>query len=168
MRFNERLRDGLIQGGIVGAAALLLGGLAITGISESIDLLLYDAVISLRSTSSAPPHPVTIVGIDEEDISHYGWPIDDSVLCRAISHAIQAKASAVGLDLYRDQGIGEQQTCLRALIQRHPQIVAIFNAAEGIPAPPGTPAQQQAFNDLVVDADGVIRRDLVPGLRRHL
>ena len=161
MRFNERLRDGLIQGGIVGAAALLLGGLAATGISESIDLLLYDAATSLRSTGSAQRHPVTIVGIDEGDIAYYGWPIDDAVLCRAISHAVQAKASAIGLDLYRDQGIGPQQSCLRELIRQNPEIVAIFNAAEGIPAPPGTPTEQQAFNDLVVDADGVIRRDLV-------
>jgi len=161
LSIQQRLRDGLIQGGIVGAAALLLGGLAATGISESIDLLLYDAVISLRSTGSAQPGPVSIVGIDEGDISHYGWPIDDAVLCRAISNAVQAKASAIGLDLYRDQGIGEQQTCLRGLIQRHPKVIAIFNAAEGIQAPPHTPAEQQAFNDLVVDADGVIRRDLV-------
>ena len=161
MRFNQRLRDGLLQCGILGAAALLLGGLATTGISESIDLLLYDAFISLRSTDSDQGHPVTIVGIDEGDINHYGWPIDDAVLCRAIKHAVQAKATAIGIDLYRDQGIGKQQTCLRTLIQRHPQVVAIFNVAEGIQAPPGTPAGQQAFNDLVVDADGVIRRDLV-------
>ena len=161
MRFQRRLRDGLVQGGIVGAAALLLGGLAATGISESIDLLLYDAVISLRTTDSAQPGSVSIVGIDEGDISHYGWPIDDAVLCRALRNALQANASAIGLDLYRDQGIGPQQSCLRELIRTNAEIVAIFNAAEGIPAPPGTPAAQQAFNDLVVDADGVIRRDLI-------
>jgi len=161
--FNQRISDGLIRCGIYGAAALLLGGLATTGISESIDLLLYDAVISLRSTDSEPAqrHPITIVGIDEGDISHYGWPIDDAVLCRAIDNALAAQASAIGLDLYRDQGVGTQQTCLRTLIQRHRNVVAIFNAAEGIQAPPGTPAAQQAFNDLVVDADGVIRRDLI-------
>lgn len=158
---NQHIRDGLIRGGIYGAAILLLGGLATLGVSESIDLLLYDAVISLKSTDSAHRHPVTIVGIDEGDISHYGWPIDDAVLCRAISNALQAKASAIGLDLYRDQGIGSQQTCLRTLIQRHSNVVAIFNAADGIQAPPGTPEAQQAFNDLVVDADGVIRRDLI-------
>ena len=84
--------------------------------------------------------------------------------CRALSchsHALQADSSAIGLDLYRDQGIGDQQSCLRTLIQSHPKVVAIFNAAEGIQAPPGTPAIQQAFNDLVVDADGVVRRDLI-------
>ena len=161
MSFQQRLRDGLIQGGIVGAAALLLGGLSATGISEAIDLLLYDAVISLRSTGSAQPGPVSIVGIDEGDISHYGWPIDDAVLCRALENALQADASVIGLDLYRDQGIGPQQNCLRELIRENPEVVAIFNVAEGITAPPGTPATQQAFNDLVVDADGVIRRDLV-------
>lgn len=65
MRFNQLLRDGLLQCSILGATALLLGGLATTGISESIDLLLYDAVISLRSTGSDQGHPLTIVGIDE-------------------------------------------------------------------------------------------------------
>ena len=39
--------------------------------------------------------------------------------------------------------------------------MAIFNAAEAIPAPPGTRPEQQAFNDLVLDGDGVLRRDLV-------
>ena len=33
--------------------------------------------------------------------------------------------------------------------------------AESIAAIPGTPDQQQAFNDVVVDADRVVRRDLV-------
>ena len=161
MTVNQRIRDGLVQCGIVGAAALLLGGLARSGISTSIDWLLYDSVITLRSHDSAQRHPVTIVGIDEDDISHYGWPIDDGVLCQAIGNALRANASAIGLDLYRDQGIGPQQACLGELIQRHPKIVTIFNAAEGIEAPLGTPPDQQAFNDLVVDADGVIRRDLV-------
>ena len=159
--FNQRIREGLIRSGIYGAAALLLGGLASLGISESIDLLLYDAVISLKSTDSASHYPVTIVGIDEGDINHYGWPIDDAVLCSAISKALEANASAIGLDLYRDQGVGNQQTCLRALIEQNPNLITIFNAAEGVKAPPGTPAAQQAFNDLVVDADGVIRRDLI-------
>ena len=33
--------------------------------------------------------------------------------------------------------------------------------AEDIPAIPGTPDHQQGFNDLVIDSDGVVRRDLV-------
>ncbi|ABM77092.1 MULTISPECIES: CHASE2 domain-containing protein [Prochlorococcus] len=161
MKLSQRIRDGLVQAGLIGAAALFLGGLSTTGISASIDWLLYDSVITLRSRDSAQRHPVTIVGIDEDDISHYGWPIDDAVLCRALRNALQANASAIGLDLYRDQGIGPQQSCLPELIRQNSEIVAIFNAAEGITAPPGTPAAQQAFNDLVVDADGVIRRDLI-------
>ena len=161
MSFQQRLRDGLIQGGIVGAAALLLGGLAATGISESIDLLLYDAVISLRSTGSAQPGPVSIVGIDEGDISHYGWPIDDAVLCRAVQNALQANASAIGLDLYRDGPVEPGHDDFTEAIQKNPKLIGIFSLADGISAPPSLPAERQSFNDLVVDPDGSLRRDLV-------
>ena len=158
---HRRLSDHLIQLAFYGTASVALACLAQSGISEALDLRLYDAVSNGSNRSSQTRHPITVVGIDEGDISRYGWPIDDAVLCRAIDHALQADAAAIGLDLYRDQGVGQGQACLRERIQRHPNLVAIFNAADGIPAPPGTPPTQQAFNDLVVDADGVIRRDLV-------
>ena len=158
---QQRVSDHLIQLAVYGIASLALLGLARSGISEALDLRLYDAISSSATRSPERRHPVVVVGIDEGDIERYGWPIDDAVLCRAIDKATQAKVAAIGLDLYRDQGIGPNQACLRERIQRHPNLVTIFNAAQGIPAPPGTPARQQAFNDLVVDADGVIRRDLV-------
>ena len=158
---QRRVSEHLIQLALYGAASLGLVCLAQSGISEALDLRLYDAVSSASTQSSERRYPVTIVGIDEGDINRYGWPIEDAVLCRAIDHALQADAAVIGLDLYRDQGVGEHQTCLRERIQRHSNLVVIFNALDAIPAPPETPATQQAFNDLVVDADGVIRRDLV-------
>ena len=39
--------------------------------------------------------------------------------------------------------------------------MSIFNVASGIAAVPGTPAERQSYNDLSLDADGVLRRDLV-------
>ena len=160
-RARHRLRQGLLRLAPYGAAALMLLGLVRSGISESIDLLLYDAITSLRPAPSGAGLPITIVGIDEADIDRYGWPIDDGILCRAISNALSAQASAVGVDLYRDQGIGPQRACLGALSRRNPRLITIFNAAEGIEPVPGSPASQRAFNDLLVDADGVVRRDLV-------
>ena len=41
------------------------------------------------------------------------------------------------------------------------QLVVDLPEAEGIAAIPGSPARQQAFNDLVMDADRVVRRDLM-------
>ena len=156
-----RLRQLFTQAAPYGGALLLLAGLFRSGISESLDLLLYDSVTSLRPAPSARALPITIVGIGEGDIAHYGWPIDDGVLCRAIERAAAGGASAIGLDLYRDRGVGARRDCLPQLVRREPRLITIFNVAEGIAAVRGTPAPQQAFNDLVVDPDGVVRRDLV-------
>ena len=39
--------------------------------------------------------------------------------------------------------------------------MSIFNVAAGIAPVPGTPLERQSYNDLSLDADGVVRRDLV-------
>ena len=61
----------------------------------------------------------------------------------------------------RDQGVGPEQQCLRDRFREEPTLVSIFNVASGIAAVPGTPAERQSYNDLSLDADGVLRRDLV-------
>ena len=161
MTWRHRSREGFIHFAMVGCAGLLLAGIAQSGIINTLDLLLYDSVVSRRFTSSAERHPITIVGIDENDLAVFGWPIDDHVLCRAIDQAFQYNVLAIGLDLYRDQGVGSQQDCLQERLKQHHNLVVIFNAAENINPPPNTPPQQKSFNDLIVDSDGVIRRDLV-------
>ena len=157
----QRLHNALLLLTPYGGAGLVLLGLVHSGVIETLDLLLYDAVTTLRPTASARQLPIAIVGIEDSDIRRYGWPIDDGVLCRAIQNIRAHGARAIGLDLYRDQGVGAQKGCLPQLMQQEPRLISIFNAAEGIAAIPGSPPEQQAFNDLVVDADGVVRRDLV-------
>ncbi len=144
-----------------GAAALLVAALRFTGIAESLNLLLYDLITHLRPAPSGAATPITIIGISEADISRHGWPIDDRLLCQAIDTLSADGARAIGFDLYRNKGVGPQQECLRRQARTNPRLVSIFNVAESIGPIPGTPPQRQAFNDLVVDADGVVRRDLV-------
>lgn len=144
-----------------GVAALALMALLRSGVAESLNLRLYDLVTTLRPAPSAASLPIAIVGIDEADIDRFGWPIDDSLFCRAIDRLLADGAVAVGLDIYRDRGVGPDQQCLRDRFSREPRLVSIFNVAEGIEAVPGTPRRRWGFNDLVVDADGVVRRDLV-------
>ena len=161
MNATRSLRQDLLRLAPYGAAALVLLGLMRSGITESIDLLVYDAVTTLRPAPSAKDLPITIIGIDEGDIDRYGWPIDDTILCRAIERAAAAHATAIGVDLYRDKGIGPNADCLPQLARREPRLITIFNGAEGIEPVPGAPAERQAFNDLLVDPDGVVRRQLV-------
>ncbi|MFO7628163.1 MAG: CHASE2 domain-containing protein [Prochlorococcaceae cyanobacterium] len=158
---SRPLRDGLKSAAPYGIAALGLLGLKATPVPETLNLLFYDVLTAARRAPSAADEPVAIITLAESDIKAYGWPIDDGLLCRAIDRLLASGVTAVGLDLYRDKGVGPNQACLQERFRREPKLVSIFNAAEGIPAVPGTPASRQSYNDLVVDPDGVMRRDLV-------
>lgn len=142
-------------------AGLLLWALQSSGVAEALNLKLYDLITTLRPAPSAVRLPITILSVTEDDISNYGWPIDDSLFCQAIDRLLQGGALAIGLDIYRDRGVGRDQQCLRDRFRQQPRLVSIFNAAEGIGPVPGTPSLRRGFNDVVVDPDGVVRRDLV-------
>ena len=144
-----------------GIAALLLRGLELSRVLEGVNLLVYDLITHLRPAPSASRLPIVLIGISEADIQTYGWPIDDALLCQAIDRLSNAGVRAIGLDLYRDKGVGPQQACLRERMTSNPRLVSIFNVAEGIGAIPGARVNQRAYNDLVLDVDGVVRRDLV-------
>jgi len=69
----------------------------------------------------------------------------------------------IGLDLYRDlpQEPGHKELLARL---KAPNAVAIAKLSDaespGVPAPPGVPADRVGFNDFLLDADGVVRRNL--------
>ena len=144
-----------------GVAAALLLTLNRLPINETLNLVFYDLVTSLRPAPSGIGKPILLIGIDEGDIRRFGWPIDDRLLCEAVDRLLQNGALAIGLDIYRDKGVGPNQECLRQRFRDDPRLVSIFNVAEAIGPVPGTPPGRRGYNDLVVDPDGVVRRDLV-------
>ena len=143
------------------AALGILVLLRSTGLAQTLDLVVYDLITSQRSEGSGQDQPITLVGIDESDIQRFGWPIDDGIFCDAFD-ALNAKGvTAIGFDIYRDQGVGDKQQCLRDRFRDEPTLVSIFNVAAGIAAVPSTPIERQSYSDISLDADGVVRRDLV-------
>lgn len=148
-----------------GIGSILMIFFAMSPIAESINLLTYDLVLSTiqkRSTNKEKAKSqIVVIGINENDINQFGWPMNDNYLCKAIKMLSQWGAASISLDLYRDVEVPPQNTCLRKIIKTNKKLISIRNIAENIPAIPGTPDHQQGFNDLVVDSDGVIRRDLV-------
>ena len=144
-----------------GVAALLLWGLESSRVLQGVNLLIYDAVTHLSDRASVKNGQILVIGISENDIKKYGWPLDDALICQGIRSLFAARVKAVGLDLYRDKGVGPNQECLRQLVRNNPRLISIFNVADEIEAIPGTPIRQQGYNDLVVDEDGVVRRDLI-------
>ena len=130
-------------------------------LAEALNLRLYDLALRLRPLPSAAGLPIRVVAIDEEDLRRLGWPLDDRHLVTAIRRLEAAGVRAIGLDLYRDLGVGEGREALRRLAAAPGALISVFSVVDGIGPIPGTPPERQAYNDVPLDRDGVVRRDLV-------
>ncbi len=130
-------------------------------LAEAGNLRLHDLALGWRPLPSAAGLPIRVVAIEEEDLRRLGWPLDDRHLVGAIRRLEGAGVRTIGLDLYRDLGVGEGREDLRRLAASPGPVISVFSLIDGIPAIPGTPPERQAYNDVLLDRDGVVRRDLV-------
>jgi len=78
---------------------------------------------------------------------------------------LAAHPRSIGLDLYRDRAVPPGNDALQTILTAHPEIMAIMKAptpdASGVAPPPAVPPERIGFSDLLVDADGVVRRGLL-------
>ncbi|MEB3242284.1 MAG: CHASE2 domain-containing protein [Cyanobacteriota bacterium] len=130
-------------------------------LAETVNLVLYDLAVQLRPHPSAAALPIRLITIEEEDLRQLGWPLPDRVLAEAVARMERAGVVAIGLVLYRDLGVGSGQEALRRQAAAPGPLLSVYSQIDGIGPIPGTPPQRQAYNDLLTDADGVVRRDLV-------
>ena len=130
-------------------------------LAEALNLRLHDLALNLRPLPSAAALPIRVVAIGEDDLRRLGWPLDDRHLVAAIRRLEAAGVRAIGLDLYRDLGVGEGRQALRRLAAAPGALVSVFSVIDGIGPIPGTPPERQAYNDVPLDRDGLVRRDLV-------
>ena len=141
-----------------------LGGctfIGLSGVSQNIDLLIFDSLKTKFPKKYSYYSPSIVVGITESDIEKYGWPIDDKYLLQTIQKLDKAESSSIVLDLYRNVGVGEGAKSLANYSRSNKKVISIFNVAESIPSIPKFPLNRMAFNDMPIDTDNVIRRDLV-------
>ncbi|MDT9197916.1 adenylate/guanylate cyclase domain-containing protein [Limnospira fusiformis KN01] len=150
-----------IANAIVILAILLLkqaGGL------QTLELIAFDIMVRLRNDLEPDPR-LLIVGITEEDIVAFNrWPLSDEVIAQLLDRLSQLQPQAIGLDIYRDI---PYEPGHQSLIQQldNPKIITIkaLGDAEvqGTLAPPTVPPSRVGFNDLLLDPDGVVRRNLM-------
>ena len=157
----KQARELLQRVGPFAAALVALSLLRSTGLAQTVDLVIYDLITHQRPAESGGDTPITLIGIEEADIQRFGWPIDDGLFCEAFDRLNRGGVDVIGFDIYRDKGVGPKQQCLRDRFRDEPTLVSIFNVASGIGPVPETPEERQSYNDLSLDADGVLRRDLV-------
>ena len=168
----------------VGNTSIILG-LKYLGKTQSLELMAYDRAISLR-----PDQPyddrILVVGVTDQYINETGKinPSDED-LTTVIDYLGAHHPVAIGVDLYRNipqegrdayvpdskQPSFNPETFphWQALLEsfQDPRVISIttFASAQNveIPPPPNVPLSQVGFNDLLLDADDVIRRSLLMG-----
>jgi adenylate cyclase len=153
---------------IVATATLLLTlmllGIVKLGGLQPLELVAYDQMMRLRSNLPPDTH-ILVVAITEEDIQIYNrLPLSDELIAQVLKTLLSYEPRVIGLDLYRDISYepGHQQLVDQL---RSPKIIAIKNLGyadiKGTPAPPTIPPSRVGFNDIVLDPDNVVRRNLM-------
>ena len=141
--------------------------LRMLGLLQPWEWAAYDQYFRLR-----PPEPqdkrIVIVGIDEADIRAIGQPIiPDEVYARLLEKLKAMQPRAIGLDIYRDLPVEPGHEKLVQVFKSTPNLIGIQkvvgnNSREAVAPPPVLKAKGQVgSNDLIVDADNKIRRDLL-------
>ena len=142
-------------------------GLRWEGYLERAELDAYDWSLRLRPVKPGPTPPITLVVITDEDIRKLGqWPVTDEVLANALRIIAQHHPRAIGVDIYRDLEVPPGRQELNQILSAHPEIMMVMKFGKiekgGIPGPAiirGT--DRVGFSDVVVDADGIVRRGLL-------
>lgn len=106
---------------------------------------------------------VSLVTIGEEDFERFGFPIPDRVLARALETLMAAGPTAIGVDLYRDQPVGEGHGALARVAAANQSIVFVeklpSDVDAGVAAPPFLEDPERVgFADMLPDRDGILRR----------
>ncbi|MFB2983717.1 CHASE2 domain-containing protein [Microseira sp. BLCC-F43] len=154
---------GITAIGVAGAVLALQG----SGALQLLESTILDQWFRWRPLEKGSSS-VIIVTIDEPDISRLGsWPMSDAKLAKVIQNLKQQQPRVIGLDIYRNLKVEPGHQELLNIFATTPNLIGIQKViGDGngpvVPPPPVLPQKNQvAASDLVLDADGKIRRHLL-------
>jgi PAS domain S-box-containing protein len=148
----------------VTAGVLALQG---SGALQLLESAVLDQWFRLRPPESGESRLV-IVTIDESDISRLGrWPMSDATLAKLLKKLQTHQPALIGLDLYRNLPVEPGHQELLNVYGSMPNLIGIHKALSNTngsavePPPVLRERDQVAASDLVLDADGKVRRHLL-------
>lgn len=153
-----------------GIASGVAAGVLVLQVSGALQLLewaMLNQWFRLRPPESRTL-PIVLVTISEADIRELGhWPLSDAQLAALLLRLKGARPAAIGLDLYRDLPVEPGHSDLLKVYDSTPNLIGISKAVGDteLPAVPPPPILHQrhqvGVNDLVLDGDGIVRRNLL-------
>src|SRR5262245_1766442 len=148
-----------------GAVFLLVLVLRFAGALERIELGIYD--LSLRARPAATlDERFVIIDETEEDLERFGHPLSDQVLARIVERVLAMKPRVLGVDKFRDIPVAPSTEALARAVNGSRNVLWIYqfggNGTRRIAAPQWLKrTSQAAFNDILLDAGGTVRRGLL-------
>lgn len=140
-------------------------GLRSTGALQSWELGSLDFFFRQRPIESVDDR-IVIVGIREEELQRYNWPLSDHTLARLLQEIQSAQPRAIGMDIYRDVPVRDGHRELVKAFRTMPNLIGIRQMpdpeGQGVAPPPELERLEQVgFNNVVYDPDRKIRRALL-------
>lgn len=135
----------------------------LAGLFQLLEWATYDQFFRIRP-AEAIDERLLIVTVDESDINYVKkWPLPDQTLAQLIKTLQSNKAAAIGLDFYRDLPVEPGHQDWQKVMKSTPNLIGVEKAIGMKVGPPQTLSKlnQVALTDLLVDADGKVRRALL-------
>ena len=143
--------------------SLTVMGFRRLGALQALELLAYDWMVNLHDQDKTDSR-LLVVEITDRDIKQQkSFPIADGVIAKALNNIQQHQPKAIGFDLYREVAYPPGTAGLRQELQKDNVVVIelIGSGDNSVPAPPSVTPEQIGFNDIVLDEDDVLRRNLM-------
>jgi CHASE2 domain-containing sensor protein len=161
-----RVRSALLISVAVAAAML---GIRNVGLLQPLELQTFDQLQRLRPQEQPDPRLLVVTATEADIQKRKEWPLTDRTLGQLLSKLEQHEPEVIGLDIYRDFPIPTRDRSGQQDLRPHllsPRLVSVCavpksDQTEGIAPPPGVPSDRLGFSDVVVDDDGVLRRQLL-------
>lgn len=159
----HKLQMLLVSASMTGFVVLL----RFTGLLQHWEWLAFDQYMRWRPQEPRDSR-IVIVGINEEDLHNLQQAmITDQILAKLLNQLKARKPRAIGLDIYRDLPVEPGHQELVKIFKSTPNLIGIQKVVgekkyERVGPPPELKALNQVgANDLIIDADGKVRRGLI-------
>ncbi len=131
---------------------------------QSWELQTFDLLMQLRPNEGIDKR-ILLVTITEKDVQSQSAQergrssLSDRSLAELIAKLEPYKPRVIGLDIYRDRAVGEGYNPLAAWMRKSDRFFIICHYGNpGVNPPPEVPSIRQGFNNVLSDADEVLRR----------
>ncbi|MEG4320283.1 CHASE2 domain-containing protein [Microcoleus sp. Aus8_D2] len=161
-KWLDRERRVLITASAVGVTVIVLRWF---GFLQVWEWAAFDRFVRWRPAEPIDSR-IVIVEIKEADLQKYGYPISDAVLAQLLQKLHAASPRAIGLDVYRDLPTQPGNAELLKTFKTIPNLIGIELMPDetriGVRPPPVLKKLDRiGFNNVVIDADGKVRRALL-------